>query len=165
MFLSLGADVAESDYGLSSPKDAKDVANYLYENFLSVQFGPLGSVTLDGIDFDIEKIELHWDDLAREFNALRQPDKKFYFRSTAMSYQTKIYYLGKAINTSLFDYVFVQFYTNPGCSYTNGDIKPLLESWDKWVNLLPSNNSLFLGLPAAKSAAWIGYIEPDTLNS
>jgi chitinase len=52
VFLSIGG--ASGAYSLSSPDDAKNVAD-LHTNFLSGQFGPLGSVPLDGIDFDIEE--------------------------------------------------------------------------------------------------------------
>ena len=69
VFLSLGGAIGS--YSLCSAEDAKEVANYLYNNFLSGQYGPLGSVTLDGIDFHIEESELYWDDLARELDALR----------------------------------------------------------------------------------------------
>lgn len=43
-------------YSLSSPDDATEVANYLWNNFLGGQSSnrPLGSAVLDGIDFDIE---------------------------------------------------------------------------------------------------------------
>ncbi|QCD86063.1 chitinase [Vigna unguiculata] len=71
-------------------------------------------------------------------------------------------YLGKAIATNLFDYIFVQFYDNPSCSYTDGT-SALLESWDKWVDSVASNNSLFVGVPAAPSAG-DGYIPPEVLN-
>ena len=74
VLLSLGG--ASGSYSLSSPDDAKNVADYLYTNFLSGQFGPLGSVTLDGIDFDIEGgSNLYWDDLARDLDNLRQQNR------------------------------------------------------------------------------------------
>jgi chitinase len=75
VFLSLGG--ASGAYSLSSPDDAKNVADYLHTNFLtSGQFGPLGSVTLDGIDFDIEGgSNLYWDDLARHLDNQRKQDR------------------------------------------------------------------------------------------
>ncbi|TKY49707.1 Acidic endochitinase [Spatholobus suberectus] len=163
VILSIGGDPNYSHYSLNSTEDAKIVANYLYTNFLSGQYGPLGSVTLDGIDFDIEVTEDYWDDLAKELDALRQT--KYFYLSAAPQCPIPVYYLGKAIATGLFDYLFVQFYNNPGCSYSNGDTAPLLASWDKWVNLVLSNNSLFVGVPAAPSAAGSGYIPPEVLNN
>ncbi|TKY66409.1 Acidic endochitinase [Spatholobus suberectus] len=130
VLLSIGGAPGYSAYSLSSAEDAKDVAGYLYKNFLSGQYGPLGS-------------------------SLR----------IVPQCPIPIYYLGKAIETKLFDSIFVQFYNNPGCSYSTGNTASLLASWDDWVKLVASNNSLFVGLPAAQSAAGSGYIPPDVLNS
>ncbi|KAE9589090.1 putative chitinase [Lupinus albus] len=167
VLLSLGgADVYAYDYGLTSAQDAKNVAKYLYDNFLNGQYGPLGSVTLDGIDFDIEKTELYWEDLARELDTYRQ--NKYFYLSAAPQCPTepKIYYLEKAIQTGLFDYIFIQFYNNPQCAYsTSAGTSLLLQSWDKWASLVKSNNSIFLGLPAAESAAGSGYIPPEVVIS
>ncbi|KAK7270445.1 hypothetical protein RIF29_23585 [Crotalaria pallida] len=171
VLLSLGgAYVAAYEYGLSSPQDAKNVAKYLYDNFLSGGYGPLGSVTLDGIDFDIEHTDFYWDNLAKELDTLRQPpNKRYYYLSAAPQCPTTpIPHLDKAIKTGLFDYVFVQFYNNPNsCSYsTLTGTKPVLDSWDKWTSLLPSNNTLFLGLPARPEAAPNGgYIPPEVVKS
>ncbi|XP_061342047.1 acidic endochitinase-like [Gastrolobium bilobum] len=163
VFLSLGG--ASEDYSLCSAEDAKNVAEYLYEHFLSGKLGPLGSVTLDGIDFDIERTENYWDDLARELDTLRQP-KKFYLSAAPQCPTNPIYYLGKAINTGLFDYIFVQFYNNAQCQYSDGNTALLLESWDDWTSLVLPNNSVFMGLPAAPDAAPSGgYIEPEKLIS
>ncbi|CAL0320490.1 unnamed protein product [Lupinus luteus] len=167
VLLSLGgAPSPPLDYGLCSLQDAKNVAKYLYDNFLSGKYGPLGSVTLDGIDFDIEKTELYWDDLARELDTYRQ--NKYFYLSAAPQCPTepKIYYLEKAIQTGLFDYIFIQFYNNGQCEYsTSAGTTLLLQSWDKWASLVKSNNSIFLGLPAAESAARTGYIPPEIVNS
>jgi len=161
VLLSIGGPTG--GYWLSSAEDAKDVANYLFINFLSGEFGPLGSVMLDGVDFHVETSEDYWDDLARELDLLRQTTGRYFYLSAAPQCPTDpIPYLGKAIATNLFDYIFVQFYDNPSCSYTDGT-SALLESWDKWVDSVASNNSLFVGVPAAPSAG-DGYIPPEVLN-
>jgi len=164
VLLSIGGAPGDSFYSLSSPEDAKEVANYLYNSFLSGQDGPLGSVTLDGIDFHIETTENYWDDLARELDFFRQTTGRYFYLSAAPQCPTDpIPYLGKAIATELFDYIFVQFYNNnPSCSYASGT-DALLDSWDKWVGLVASNNSLFVGVPAAPSAG-DGYIPAEVLN-
>ncbi|BAT89472.1 hypothetical protein VIGAN_06043200 [Vigna angularis var. angularis] len=162
VLLSIGGNPSNSDYSLNSPDDAKEVAKYLFKNFLSGQYGPLGSVKLDGIDFFIEKTEDYWDDLAKELDSLRQTISRPFSLSAAPSCLTyPIPYLGKAIATKLFDYVFVKFYDNPSCSYVGG-LNTLLGSWDKWVDLVASPNLLFLGLPAAPNAGE-GYIPPEFL--
>ncbi|XP_014493495.1 hevamine-A-like [Vigna radiata var. radiata] len=162
LLLSIGGD--SPNYSLSSPEDAKEVANYIYTNFLSGNYGPLGSVTLDGVDFDIERTEDYWDNLARELDYFRQTTGRYFYLSAAPQCPTDpIYYLGKAIATQLFDYIFVQFYNNPSCSIRSG-IPAILNSWDRWVSLVASNNSLFVGVPAAPSAG-DGYISPEDLNT
>ncbi|XP_058727759.1 acidic endochitinase-like [Vicia villosa] len=164
VFLSIGG--AAGTYSLGSPNDAKDVSDYLYTNFLSGQFGPLGSVTLDGIDFDIEGgTNLYWDDLAINLDNLRQQNRYFYL-AAAPQCVIPDRYLDKAIKTGLFDYIFVQFYNNPPCQYDiiNSDATKLLKSWNDWTSLVLPNNTVFMGLPAAPEAAPSGgYIPPDDL--
>ncbi|KAJ4828541.1 Acidic endochitinase [Turnera subulata] len=67
VMLSIGGGAGS--YSLESPDDARQVAAYLWNNFLGGQqssFRPLGPAVLDGIDFDIEGgTGLYWDDLAR----------------------------------------------------------------------------------------------------
>ncbi|WJX24260.1 chitinase [Trifolium repens] len=122
---------ASGAYSLSSPDDAKNVADYLHTNFLtSGQFGPLGSVTLDGIDFDIEGgSNLYWDDLARHLDNQRKQERYFYLSAAPQCFMPD-HYLDKAIKTGLFDYILVQFYNNPPCQYNTvtGDATLLLQS-------------------------------------
>lgn len=161
VLLSLGGAIGS--YGLSSPSDAQQVANYLWNNYLSGSFGPLGNAALDGVDFDIEypSSTLYWDDLARAIAAYSTPQRKIYL-SAAPQCPRPDRNLDTAINTGLFDYVWVQFYNNPQCDYSGGE-KGLIDSWNAWSSALPSGNQLFLGLPASPAAAGSGYIDPDSL--
>ncbi|KAL1295490.1 hypothetical protein HN51_056374 [Arachis hypogaea] len=163
VFLSLGGAVGP--YSLCSPEDAKNVSDYLYNNFLTGQKGPLGSVYLDGIDFDIEGggVNLYWDDLARELDTRRKQDRYFYLSAAPQCFFTD-YYLDTAIRTWLFDYLFIQFYNNPPCQYSNGDASLLISSWNTWTSYVKLNNTVFMGLPAAPDAAPSGgYISPQDL--
>lgn len=163
VLLSIGGPPESSDYSLTSSEDAKSVANYLYTNFLSGQYGPLGSITLDGIDFDIQTTEHHWEDLATELDALRRTKHhRYFFLSAAPQCSIPAPFLHKAIQTGLFEYVHIQFYNDPACTYSNGNVKPLLESWDNWVNFVLLNNSLFLRLPATPGS---GYVPPHVMNN
>ncbi|KAF9611947.1 hypothetical protein IFM89_037167 [Coptis chinensis] len=66
VILSIGG--ASGSYSLASSDDAKQVATYLWNNFLGGQSSsrPIGDAILDGIDFNIEGCSnLYWDDLAR----------------------------------------------------------------------------------------------------
>ncbi|KAF9616310.1 hypothetical protein IFM89_029086 [Coptis chinensis] len=66
--LGLRMGGAFGSYSLASSDDARQVATYLWNNFLGGQSSsrPIGDVVLDGIDFNIEGCSnLYWDDLAR----------------------------------------------------------------------------------------------------
>ena len=66
VLLSIGG--GDGSYGLTSEGDARDVAAYLWNNYLggTSSSRPLGDAVLDGIDFDIELGGAkYWDSLAR----------------------------------------------------------------------------------------------------
>ncbi|KAL8114884.1 acidic endochitinase-like [Apium graveolens] len=160
VLLSIGG--AKGSYSLISPEDAKNVANYLWNNFLGGQSNsrPLGNAVLDGIDFDIEMgTGQFWDDLAR---ALTGFNKKVYL-SAAPQCVFPDGNLTTALQTGLFDYVWVQFYNNP-CGYS-GNFATVLDSWNNWITV--PGKQIFLGIPASddQGAAGSGYIQPDMLKS
>lgn len=162
--LSIGGGVGS--YSLASVADAKNVADYLWNNFLggTSSSRPLGAAVLDGIDFDIELgSTLHWDDLAKFLSAYSNRGKKVYL-TAAPQCPFPDRFLGAALNTRLFDYVWVQFYNNPPCQYSSGNTQNLISSFNRWASSL-SNGKLFLGLPAAPGAAGSGYIPPNVLTS
>lgn len=66
VMLSIGGGAG--GYSLASEDDARQIANYLWNNFLGGKSSnrPLGDAVIDGIDFDIEGgTSQYWDDLAR----------------------------------------------------------------------------------------------------
>ena len=66
VILSIGGAIG--DYSLSSKEDARQVALYIFNNFLSGKSSerPFGDAVLDGVDFDIELGDGdHYYDLAR----------------------------------------------------------------------------------------------------
>ncbi|KAK7405343.1 hypothetical protein VNO78_06587 [Psophocarpus tetragonolobus] len=168
VFLSLGGPFWEM-YSLNSTNDAKEVAKYLHTNFLTGKHGPLGSVYLDGIEFNIRWTKDHWDDLVKELHFLRHTKGPHFLLSAAPLCHIPVLFLDKAIQTQLFDHIFVRFYDDESCEYNilTNDTQPLLESWDNWVNLVPfgSNNSLFLGLPAAITASGTGFAPATVVNN
>ncbi|XP_042063985.1 acidic endochitinase-like [Salvia splendens] len=159
VLLSLGGATTDT-YSLSSPDDAAQVAAYLWDNYLggSSATRPLGDAVLDGIDFDIEKgTNQPWDELAK---ALSQ---RKVILSAAPQCPIPDANLGPAIETGLFDYVWVQFYNNPQCDYSGG-LDGVLDSWNKWVAAVP-RGQVFIGVPATADAATSGHIPPEVMKS
>lgn len=164
VLLSIGGGAGS--YYLSSAEDANQVATYLWNNFLGGQSSsrPLGAAVLDGIDFDIEGgTTQHWDDLARYLSAYSNQGKKVYL-TAAPQCPFPDAYVGVALQTGLFDYVWVQFYNNPPCQYVSGNDVNLQDSWNQWTSSVPATE-IFLGLPAAPAAAGSGFIPASDLTS
>ncbi|GLT79711.1 hypothetical protein SLA2020_511880 [Shorea laevis] len=165
VILSIGG--AAGNYSLSSADDAKQVADYLWNNFLGGNSSnrPLGDAVLDGIDFDIENsTNLHWDDLAMSLSGYSNQGKKVYL-TAAPQCPFPDARLGDALKTGPFDYVWVQFYNNPPCQYTSGNTTNLVNAWNQWTQGIPATQ-IFLGLPAAPEAASSGgFIPVNDLTS
>ncbi|XP_048325598.2 hevamine-A-like [Ziziphus jujuba] len=167
VLLSIGGAVGS--YSLSSAEDAKNVADQIWNSYLggtdSSATRPFGDAVLDGVDFDIEGgSNLYYDNLAADLKELyNQQSTKTYYLSAAPQCPYPDYYLGTAIDTGLFDFVWVQFYNNPPCQYSaDAGVDLLLNSWSVWTSSLKAGK-LFLGLPASADAAGSGYIPPDVL--
>ncbi|KAL1330290.1 hypothetical protein HN51_047522 [Arachis hypogaea] len=162
VLLSLGGGAGS--YSLSSTDDATQVANYLWNNFLggSSNSRPLGDAVLDGIDFDIEAGGgQFWDQLAKNLNGFSQQKKVYLSAAPQCPYPDA--HLDSAIQTGLFDYVWVQFYNNPPCNYASGNINSLVSAWNQWTG--SQAKQVFLGVPASTAAAGSGYIPTDALTS
>ncbi|XP_010924795.1 hevamine-A-like [Elaeis guineensis] len=164
VLLSLGG--GSGSYSLSSADDAQNVANYLWDNFLggSSSSRPLGDAVLDGIDFDIEATSGDFfDDLAQDLAQFSSQGKKVYLTAAPQCPYPDAH-LNTALQTGLFDYVWIQFYNNPQCEYSSGSIDNLTSAWSTWISSVTATN-FFLGLPASPDAAGSGYITPDVLTS
>ncbi|KAL6311613.1 hypothetical protein AAG906_027348 [Vitis piasezkii] len=128
------------------------VANYLWNNF---SWGPIKLTTIRRCC-----TTQHGDELAKvlsEFSGQRKV-----YLSAAPQCPFSDAWMGTAIATGLFDYVWVQFYNNPPCQYS-GNADNFIKSWNQWTTI--EAGQVFLGLPAAPAAAGSGYIEPDVLVS
>ncbi|XP_077234347.1 acidic endochitinase-like [Tasmannia lanceolata] len=164
VMLSIGGGAGS--YFLTSADDARQVANYLWDNYLGGKSDsrPLGDAVLDGIDFDIEGGTTdHWDDLARDLSSFSSRGKKVYL-TAAPQCPFPDAWVGGALKTGLFDYVWVQFYNNPPCQYSSGDIGNLDNAWKQWISSIKATK-IFLGLPAAPEAAGSGFIPTGDLTS
>ncbi|KAI4332006.1 hypothetical protein L6164_016949 [Bauhinia variegata] len=141
-----------------TPNDAKNVANYLWQFFLSGQHG----LALDGVVFDIDgenTPNLYWDDLLRELSAFKEK-KKLYFTAVP-GCAIPDFHLDKAIKTRYFDFVAPKLYNNSVCEF-DGSIYKLLRSWFKWTRYVPSNALAFMTITANPSDN--GYIPPNILS-
>ncbi|CAN1238069.1 Acidic endochitinase [Linum grandiflorum] len=167
VLLSIGGGAG--GYYLASKQDAQQVATYLWDNFLGGKSSarPLGPAVLDGIDFDIEGgTNQHWDDLARflkRHGSLKGHDQNVML-TAAPQCPFPDAWIGSALQTGLFDYVWVQFYNNPPCQYSSGSITNLEDVWKQWTSAIPAKK-IFLGLPAAPDAAGSGFIPASDLKS
>ncbi|KAA0033735.1 hevamine-A-like [Cucumis melo var. makuwa] len=165
VLLSIGGGVG--NYSLASPSDARNFATYLYNHFLSGRSTarPLGDAVLDGIDFDIELgSTANWEVLAKNLKGLSKSRKRVYL-SAAPQCPFPDKFLGTAINKGAFDFIWVQFYNNPPCQYSAGNINNLISSWNRWTSSAGGSGKIFLGLPAAPGAAGSGYIPANVLTS
>ncbi|OIW06598.1 hypothetical protein TanjilG_03992 [Lupinus angustifolius] len=164
VLLSIGGGIGS--YSLSSKEDARNVSKFLWNTFLGGKSSsrPLGDAVLDGIDFDIELGSTkNYDHLARFLKDYGRLGRKVYL-GAAPQCPIPDKFLGTALNKGLFDFVWVQFYNNPPCSYANGNITNLVNSWNRWTTRVPKSK-IFLGLPAATGAAGSGFIPADVLTS
>ncbi|XP_047339276.1 acidic endochitinase-like [Impatiens glandulifera] len=163
VILSIGGGAGS--YYLASSDDARQVATYLWNNFLggTSSSRPLGDAILDGIDFDIEGgTNQHWDELATYLSKYSNRGKKVYL-TAAPQCPFPDAWIGNALKTGLFDYVWVQFYNNPPCQYAIGDVTNLEDAWKQWISDIPASK-IFLGLPAAQDAAGSGFIPVGDLT-
>ncbi|KAK1275861.1 Acidic endochitinase [Acorus gramineus] len=161
VMLSIGGD--QGGYSLSSSSDAQNLADYLWNNFLggSSSNRPLGDAVLDGIDFDIESGGAdHYDELAQD---LRNYGQNVYLTAAPQCVYPDAS-LGTALSTGLFNYVWIQFYNNPGCEYSGGSVDGLVRSWNQWTSGVTAT-SFFVGVPASTGAVGSGYIPPDAMKS
>ncbi|KAK9280228.1 hypothetical protein L1049_013915 [Liquidambar formosana] len=160
---SRGIKVMLSIGGDSGSSSLSQVANYLWNNFLGGQSSsrPLGDAILDGIDFDIVVGSTqYWDDLAKALAEFKQQRTVYLTAAPQCPFPDK--WLGDALATGLFDYVWVQFFNNPPCQYS-GNADNLKNAWNQWTTI--KAGQIFLGLAAAPGAAGSGYIPPDVLVS
>ena len=64
----------------------------------------------------------------------------------------------------LFDFVWVQFYSDSHCEYSQGNVDILVKAWKSWSKHL-KERKVFLGLPASPAVIRSGYVPADLLIS
>ncbi|PNX74468.1 acidic endochitinase-like protein [Trifolium pratense] len=157
-------------YSLSSPEDANQVADYIWNTYLGGNSNsrPFGDVILDGVDFDIEggSGNIHYATLAMKLNDHYKSDsrKKYYLTAAPMCpFQDNI--LQRALSTGLFDYVWIQFYNQANnCNFDSNNPTGFKNSWNQWINSpFAKNQNVFVGLPASQNASNGGFVPSQVL--
>ncbi|XP_047060404.1 acidic endochitinase-like [Lolium rigidum] len=169
VMLSIGGGAG--GYTLNSEQDAADLALYIWNSFLGGSSPsskrPFGDAVLDGVDFDIEGGNPdYYGALAshlKSYSGKGSKSKEVYL-SAAPQCPFPDQWVGKALDTGLFDYVWVQFYNNPPCQFVQGNPANLMDSWKQWTTGVHAKY-IFLGLPAAPAAAGSGFIPAASLES
>nr|XP_043614121.1 acidic endochitinase-like [Erigeron canadensis] len=158
VMLSIGG--GSSTYSLSSFDDARQVADYIWNNFLGGQSTsrPLGDAVLDGVDFVItqgmEQFSACYITLATRLREHGQSRKKIYLATAPQC----LFLNALSTNLDIYDYVWVQYFDNPRCDFNPNNPTSFMNSWRKWASSVSSNSTLFVGLAASLDATTAGYI-------
>nr|KYP44336.1 Basic endochitinase [Cajanus cajan] len=160
--LSIGG--GSNTYSLSSPDDARHVADYIWDNFLGGNSNsrPFGNAILNGVDFDIEGGELHYAALAYRLHDHYAASRKKFYLSAAPQCPFQDNLLHGALTTDIFDYVWIKFYNNPQCEFTSKDHSGFKSAWNQWTTSINAGK-FFVGLPASHDAAKDGFVPPRAL--
>ncbi|KAL8722562.1 MAG: hypothetical protein Q9225_000957 [Loekoesia sp. 1 TL-2023] len=192
ILLSLGGAIP-TNQSIKDDNSAKSFAKFLWNAFGPVDPTydgprPFGDAVVDGFDFDIESAVSDNDattqyrgygtmiDTLRIYFAA--DIQKQYYISGAPQCVIPDAHLAHPIETSWFDFLFIQFYNTPQCSArayfdasygAQGD-QPSVISFDAWVDFIRmkamnKDVKLYIGLPAAPLTQLVYdtkmYIAPD----
>ncbi|KAI2990953.1 CAZyme family GH18 [Aspergillus niger] len=152
------------EYRFDSADEANNTAEQMYHMFFagnkdSSYWRPFGAVQLDGVDLDIEETstetpegyqayQWHYDEFIAKLREL-QGQKGLIVSAAPECHHgclSNCNPLEQAVNLTKFDYLFVQFYNDPGCSLLKPDFE---SSLNYWLNLRgPSSRAkIVLGVP------------------
>jgi len=168
VILSIGGATGYNVF--TSAAAAKEFASTMWNMFLGgVNSGfprPFGDVVVDGIDFDIEGgSKNYYSDLAIELktNYFNKATDKKYYLTSAPQCEYPDAYVGDALETGMFDYVFIQFYNN-WCGVKNYH-NQWAWNWKTWEALAAKHPGMqiFLGVPADTYAGG-GYLPISDLT-
>lgn len=156
IILSLGG--AAGAYSLSSQAEAETIGQNLWDAYGKGGKGsaprPFGDVFVNGWDFDIESNsgnQYYQYMIAKLRSNFAKDSSNTYYITGAPQCPLPEPNMGEIISASQFDYLWIQFYNNPGCS-TNGNIN--YADWKSTLASGPSKDAkIFIGVPAAPDGA------------
>ncbi|KAK9760247.1 Chitinase 2, partial [Basidiobolus ranarum] len=169
IILSLGG--AGGSYGFQNDTQAQEFATQIWNLFLGGKSDtrPFGDTVLDGVDLDIEgggpTGYVAFINQLRSYYA--QDKSKKYLITGAPQCVYPDGQLSSTLNNAWFDLVFVQFYNNPcGLQYYDNYQAWNYGVWDYWATHISPNPQVkvFIGAPAAPSAAGSGYVPLSQLQ-
>ncbi|PNY26545.1 Endochitinase 2 [Tolypocladium capitatum] len=174
VILSLGGAVGA--YSLQSQQEAETIGQNLWNAYGNTGGGsvprPFGNNFVNGWDFDIEASSgnQYYQYLIAQLrsNFASDPGNTYYITG-APQCPIPEPNMNQIITTSQFDYLWVQFYNNPGCS---GNSPINYNDWKQNIANTPSANAkIFLGVPASPLGATGTlsgaqyYLQPNQLAS
>ncbi|KAF2153628.1 glycoside hydrolase family 18 protein, partial [Myriangium duriaei CBS 260.36] len=156
VMLSLGGAVGA--YSLSSQTEAETIGQNLWDAYSRVGSGsvarPFGTNFVNGWDFDIEASSgnQYYQYMIAKLRSNFASDPEYtYYITGAPQCPIPEPNMGEIITASQFDYLWVQFYNNPGCSTNTGTN---FDDWITYISNTPSSGAkIFLGVPAAPDGA------------
>jgi chitinase len=158
VILSLGG--AAGAHSLSSSSEASTIGQNLWDAYGNAGNGsvprPFGSTFVNGWDFDIESNSgnQNYGDLITTLRGNFASDSSnTYYITGAPQCPIPEPNMQEIITAAQFDYLWVQFYNNPGCSI--GGSGPInFDAWTQNVANTPSANAkIFIGVPASPDGA------------
>jgi len=174
VLLSLGGAVGA--YSLQSQQEAETIGQNLWDAYGNTSGGqaprPFGETFVNGWDFDIESNsgnENYQYLISKLRSNFDSDSSNSYLITGAPQCPIPEPNMNEIITNSEFDYLFVQFYNNPGCS-VNGNIN--FNDWKTNIANTPSADAkLFIGVPAAPLGATGTesgsqyYLDPNSLSN
>ncbi|KAG2226919.1 hypothetical protein INT45_010198 [Circinella minor] len=166
--LSLGG--ATGGAGFQSDAQAQQFADTVWNDFLggSSNTRPFGDAVLDGIDLDIEGGgSNHYPAFLQKLKSHFDSSNKKYYVTAAPQCVYPDANLDSTMNQFPMDAIFVQFYNNPCGLQTYGQARNWnFGIWDYWAKHVSPNPNVkvYIGAPAASTAAGGGYVSFDTLQ-
>jgi len=172
VLMSLGG--ASGAAGFRNDEQGKLLAYRLYHLLLEgtelQDIRPFGTAVLDGIDLDIEGgMPTGYSALVKELRRITAASSKKYMITAApqcpypdlIQGPAKGKFLGDA--PELIDEIYIQFYNN-WCQ--PGNENAFWDSFKQWVAYSEKTNGpiVYIGVPAERRAANLGYITPDKLK-
>jgi chitinase len=156
VILSLGG--ASGSYALTSQAEAETIGQNLWDAYGKTSGGsvprPFGDAFVNGWDFDIESNsgnDNYQHLIAKLRSNFASDSANTYYITGAPQCPIPEPNMNDIITQSQFDYLWVQFYNNPGCSVT-GTIN--MDEWKQNIANTPSADAkIFLGVPASPMAS------------